>query len=104
MTTTIPAVRFVPKAFPTKAGREFANTLLGLQEPLSAVQVDLAGVPAGMITSPFFNGVLQAIAERRPDLLAEARRIVWLTEHEFQTSLIQTWTSGFQVFAYGGDA
>lgn len=81
---TIEAKTILGRGFPPLEGAKLADHVLEVSADLEDIEVDLRGLPAGLLISAFFNGFLQRVADCRPAVLARARQIDWHFDYEYQ--------------------
>lgn len=84
--------------FPPDQGRAAADVILGLNQPLAGLEVDLHGFRPESLISAFFSSFLQRVFEVKPELVDEARKIKWRAPFPFQEENIQRWMSTFQPY------
>ena len=61
-----------------------AVTISSSRGRLAEAMVDVRGLPPALLIGGFYSGFLHQIHDRDPELLSDARRIRWTTDHEFQ--------------------
>jgi len=82
--------------FPPDEGKNLAELLLQKGDVTwDDLEIDLSALPAALLISAFFNGFLQKIHDKRPDLLSTCRKIHWRVAFEFQKSNIDRWMKDF---------
>lgn len=83
--------------FPPKGGQDLALRMLeSVPPPWDEREVELRGSPPEMLIGPFFFAFLQTVHEVRPELLATARKIRWLLDHDFQRENVADWMRTFR--------
>jgi hypothetical protein len=92
----VDARKHVGISFPTEEGARLADSLLQLESDWSQLSIDLRTMPAGLLISAFFNGFLQRVHEKKPELLPTARIVKWQLAHPFQEKNVREWMRDFQ--------
>lgn len=97
MTTNISANQYVGTGFPPDEGTKLGNKLLEKSDvDWDDLHVDLTSLPAGLLISAFFNGFLQCIFEKAPNLLDKARKTDWKLKFDFQRDNVRRWMDDFK--------
>lgn len=97
----IDAAKYVDRGFPPDEGKRLADALMASAGvPWDGLEIDVTGLPPVMLISAFFNGFLQAIHEKRADLLDKARAVRWTMQFPFQTEHVHRWMTNFKPHAY----
>ena len=93
----INARKYVKTGFPPDEGAKFAGILLDMPElDWKSLELDVTECTPSLLISAFINGFLQAILDRKPDLLPTARKIKWKVTYEFQRENIAKWVKQFR--------
>ena len=95
----INARKYVSDGFPPDEGGRLANALMDSSAvDWNKLQIDLTQLPPSLLISAFFNGFLQTLVDRRPELLKVARQITWKVPFDFQRENIARWMKDFRPY------
>lgn len=95
----IKAKDLVGTSFPPEEGSRLATVLLDRTDVTwSKLTIDLSELPSSLLISAFFNAFLQAVFEKKPELLPTAKSIDWQLKFDFQKKNVQSWMDHFTPF------
>jgi hypothetical protein len=94
--TVLNAAEYIhTRGFPDDVGKLFARNLLEKGVLRADLEIDVSGLPNGLLISPFVHGFLQELSDTNPSLLDTARQLQWRAKYEFQENNIASWVARF---------